>query len=164
MPRIQIGTEVIDFPKNGTDALWSPAVIQFALAVADQLSGIVSPFDVTPKVQTLITNLNVGLVISSALFPGGSVRKFTLDYAIYRVSSTTSISEAGTLTGTFNTDTGLWEIQDEYIGDRQANGTSYHTFSMSGDQVLLDTVAIGGVYDNVNSKISYTGRTELVSA
>lgn len=166
MPKIQIGTDIINFPNNGTDALWSPAIIQFAEAVSDTLSGIVSPYDITPKVQTLNNDANVDLPLTGATFDGGLVRKFLLSYAIYRTrtDSTLSISEAGTVTGTFNTDTVSWEIQDEYIGDRQANGNSYHTFKIGSEQVTLDTVAIGGAYDNINSKISFSAKTELVSS
>lgn len=163
MGKIQIGTDIINFPNSGSDALWSPAVIQFAESVADVLSGIVSPYDITPKVQTLTTDGNTGLILSGATFAGSNVRKFTLNYAIYRTNGVTSISEAGTLTGTFNTSTASWEIQDEYIGDRQANGLAYHSFSIGSEQVFLDTVAIGGAYDNTNSKISFSATTELVS-
>jgi hypothetical protein len=166
MPKIQIGTDIINFPNNGSDALWSPAVIQFAEAVADTLAGIVSPYDVTPKVQTLNTDTNTNLDLVGATFDGGLVRKFSLSYAIYRTrtDSSLSISEAGTLTGTFNTDTVSWEIQDEYIGDRQANGEPYHKFNIGSEQVTLDTVGIGSPYDNINSKISFSAKTELVSA
>lgn len=164
MPKIQVGTDIVNFPNSGSDALWSPAVIQFAEIVADTLSGIVSPYDVTPKVQTLTTDGNTGLTLVGATFSGGNVRKFSLSYAIYRTNGVTSISEAGTLTGTFNTATTSWEIQDEYVGNRQANGTSYHSFTIGSEQVFLDTVAIGGAYDNINSKISFSAKTELVSA
>ena len=163
MPKIQIGTDIINFPNNGSDALWSPAIIQFAETVADTLSGIVSPYDVTPKVQTLTTDGNTGLILIGASFDGGNVRKFSLNYAIYRTNGVLSISEAGILTGTFNTDTVSWEIQDEFIGDRQTNGLAYHKFTIGSEQVFLDTVAIGGAYDNVNSKISFSAKTELVS-
>ena len=163
MPKIQVGTDIVNFPNSGSDALWSPAVIQFAEIVADTLSGIVSPYDVTPKVQTLTTDGNTGLTLVGATFSGGNVRKFSLSYAIYRTNGVTSISEAGTLTGTFNTATTSWEIQDEYVGNRQANGTSYHSFTIGSEQVFLDTVAIGGAYDNINSKISFSAKTELVS-
>ncbi len=166
MPKIQIGTDIINFPNNGSDALWSPAVIQFAEAVADTLSGIISPYDVTPKVQTLNTDTNTNLALGGATFDGGLVRKFSLNYAIYRTrtDSSLSISEAGILTGTFNTDTVSWEIQDEYIGDRQANGEPYHKFTIGSEQVFLDTVGIGSPYDPINSKISFSAKTELVSA
>ncbi len=167
MGKIQIGTDIINFPNNGSDALWSPAIIQFAEVVADTLSGIIGPFDVTPKVQTLTNDANASppLALTDATFDGGNVRKFSLSYAIYRTrtDSTLSISEAGTLTGTFNTDTISWEIQDEYIGDRQANGEPYHKFTIGSEQVFLETVAIGSPYDNINSKISFSAKTELVS-
>ena len=166
MPKIQIGTDIINFPNNGSDALWSPAVIQFAEAVADTLAGIVSPYDVTPKVQTLDNDQNPSLELVGASFDGGLVRKFSLSYAIYRTrsDSSLSISEAGTLTGTFNTDTVSWEIQDEYIGDRQANSLPYHKFTIGSEKVFLETAAIGSPYDGINSKISFSAKTELVSA
>jgi hypothetical protein len=163
MPKIQIGTEIINFPNNGTDALWSPAVIQFATSVASALSGIVSPFDITPTVQTLINDGNSNLVIADASFSGGNVRKFSFSYVIYRTNGIISISESGTVTGTFDELAVSWDIQDEYIGDRQADGRSWHSFSMIAEQLVLDTVAMGGAYDNVNSKISYSAKTELAS-
>ena len=48
-------------------------------------------------------------------------------------------------------------------GTKQSTGALYHTFAMSGDQLTLTTVAIGGSYDSINSKISYSAATELVS-
>lgn len=163
MPKIQIGTDIINFPNSGSDALWSPAIIQFAEVVADTLSGIISPYDVTPKVQTLITDANVNLILTSATFSGGNVQKFSFDYVIYRTNGVTSISESGIVTGSYNGLTTSWEIQDEYIGDRQADGTAWHYFTIGSEQLYLNTVAIGGSYDNINSKISFSAKTELVS-
>lgn len=164
MPKLQLGQTIINFPNNGTDALWSPAVIEFAEAVTDTLNGVIGPFDLGPTVQTLSQNVAT-VDLQDAKFNGALVRKFALSYAIYRtrLDNSFSISESGTLTGTFNTLTATWEIQDEYIGDRQPNGESYHKLTIGSEQVQLQTIDIGTPYDGINSKISFSAKTELTS-
>ena len=166
MPKIQIGTDIINFPNSGTDALWSPAVIQFAEAVADKLAALASEYDIPPQVQNLNSDSNTNLVINNAAFAGNVVRKFSFNYAIYRATTDLSvkIAEAGTLTAVYNTGTSSWDFEDQYVGDRQANGESYHLFDVnSSGQVLLTTVAIGSPYDSTNSRISFSGKTEKVN-
>ena len=167
MAKVIVGTTVIDFPTSGTDANWGIAVEQFATAVANELAGLASPFDVSPRVTTLNNDANVNLPVPGCLFPSTSVRSFALSYAIYRTNGsglgTTTLAEEGTVSGVFNTVTSLWYLQHDFNGDRQANGEAYHTFSMSGDQLNLTTVAINGSYDSVNSKLSYSAKTILIS-
>lgn len=167
MAKVIIGTTVIDFPTSGTDANWGIAVEQFASAVADQLAGLASPFDVSPRVVTLSNDANVDLAVPGCLFPHTSVRSFSLGYAIYRTNGsglgTTTLAEEGTVSGVYNDVTTLWYLQHDFNGDRQANGSPYHTFSMSGDELTITTVAINGSYDSVNSKLSYSAKTILVS-
>lgn len=160
---ITIGNTVIPFPTSGSDANWSEPIVEFAEAVAQVLQGVSLQFDVSPRVQLLSLDANSGLSIVGANFPNGSVRKFVFNYAIYRTNGTISVIDAGTVTGSFDTLGAVWNLQVEFNGTKQADGTSYHTFAMSGDQLQLSTVAIGGVYDNSNSKISYSAKTELVS-
>jgi hypothetical protein len=163
MPRITIGTKVIDFPGSGRDANWSQSVIEFAVEVANVLAGLASRFDISPRVQILTNDANTNLDLDTVIFPSGSVRSFVFTYSIYRTNGTTSITEAGTITGVFDTLTSTWEIQRDFEGDKQANGNSYHSFIMSGDQMQLSTVAMGGSYDSINSKISYSAKTNLVN-
>jgi hypothetical protein len=164
MPKIIIGSDVINFPNSGTDALWSPSVIQFAEVVADTFSKIVSPYDVSPQVQNLTTDTNVNLELVSVEFPNFIVRQFTFNYAIYRTREDASLTviESGTVNGIYNTSSASWSIEDSYIGDRQPDGSSYHSFSMLADKLVLNTVAIGAPYDSANSKISYSAKTLLV--
>lgn len=162
--RLVVGSQVIEFPSSGQDANYAPAIIQFAQAVTDQLAAISSQFDISPRVQVLSSNANSGLAVDSCVFPSGSVRSFTFTYAIYRKSSTTNLAEDGIVTGVFNTTTSTWSLEHEFNGAKQsAAGIPYHTFSMSGDQLEISTAAIGGSYDSVNSKLSYSAKTQLVS-
>jgi len=161
--RLIIGSQVINFPTNGTDASWGYAVVQFAQAVTDQLSSIASAFDVSPRVQTLTSDANSAIALSGCTFPSGSVRSFNFSYAIYRTNTVTVLAEEGTVSGVYNTDSAIWTLQHEFQGERQSDGSPYHTFSMSGDDLRFTSVAIGGSYDNVNSKISFGAKTVLVS-
>ena len=161
--KITIGNQVINFPSAGSDASWSQAVDDFAVAVADQLAGIVSPYDVSPRVQILSSDANSNLTITSAVFPNGSVRSFDFDYAIYRSNGAISIAEEGTVRGVYDTLIAVLSLQHVFLGPRQSNGTLYDSFSMSGDQLTLTTAGIGGSYDGTGSKISYYAKTNLVS-
>lgn len=160
---VTIGNTVIPFPTSGTDANWSEPIVEFALAVAQVLQGVSLQFDVSPRVQLLSLDVNSGLNIVGANFPNGSVRKFELNYVIYRTNGSLSVIDAGTVTGSYDTLGSQWNLEVDFNGSKQADGTSWHLFSMAGDQLQLSTVAIGGSYDSTNSKISYSAKTELVS-
>lgn len=166
---ITIGNTVIQFPNTGASPIWSEAVIAFVQAVEIQLQTLASPFDIPPTVQVLSNNANANINLtgtgSNLSFPSGSVRSFVFTYGIYRTSNSASVTQTGTVTGVYNTTTSSWSISQNYEGDVQANGQSYVTFDMNGnDELLLTTVAIGGTYDSANSKISYSAKTEIVSA
>lgn len=167
MGKVFIGTTVINFPTSGTDANWGIAVEQFADSVAKELAGLASPFDVSPRVVTLNNDANSNLPVPGCLFPSTSVRSFSLNYAIYRTNGTgvgtTTLAEEGTVSGVFNTNTALWHLQHDFSGDRQGNGQAYHTFDMTGNELTITTVAIDGSYDSVNSKLSYSAKTILIS-
>lgn len=167
MAKVIVGTTVIDFPTSGTDANWGIAVEQFATAVANQLAGLASPFDVSPRVTTLNNDANSSLPVPGCLFPHTSVRSFFLNYAIYRTNGsgvgTTTLAEEGSVSGVYDDVTTLWYLEQEFNGQRQPNGDVYHTFSMVGDELNITTVAINGSYDSINSKLSYSAKTILVS-
>lgn len=161
--KLTIGSQVISFPENGASPSWAPGVIAFAQAVTQQLQGITSAFDVPPSVQVLATDTNSGLNIQNAIFPSNQVRSFVFTYAIYKTNGVTSIAEDGSVKGVYDTLNSMWSLAHSFSGPRETDGTAYNTFSMSGDQLTLSTAPIGGSYDGVNSKISYEGKTILVS-
>lgn len=165
---ITVGGVVIQFPNTGSSPIWSEAVIQFAQAVAIQLQTIASPFDIAPTVQILTSNANVGINLNgngaNLSFPSGSVRSFTFTYAVYRKTSTPTVNiQKGTVNGIYNTIGAAWSIEHDFEGDAP-NGVPYCTFDInSSDELILTTTALSpGVYDSVNSTISYSATTELV--
>lgn len=160
---ITIGNQVINFPSSGESPNWAPALIDFAEAVSLQLISIASPFDISPRAQILTSDANINLNIDQVIFPSGSVRGFSFNYAIYRTNGVISLAETGFVNGVFDTLSSIWTLEHEFSGPRQSDGSVYHSFTMSGDQMQLSTVAIGGSYDSTNSKISYAARTILIS-
>lgn len=169
MPRIIIGSKVIEFPSSGADANWAPAITDFAVAVADELAGLISPFDVSPRVQTLNTNPSVGnyldINVEDCSFENDQVRGFFFSYTIYRESTgvgAEKLDEVGTVNSVYNTDTGDWSYNHSFNGETQADGSAWHEFLMSGDQLVLRVWGIGGVYNDIDSKISYSAKTLLI--
>lgn len=163
MPKITIGNNVINFPETGSDALWSPAIIQFAESVEDKFNAASNPFDIASKVVILNDNAST-FTLTAAKFDPADVRKFSFNYAIYRKSNTETKIQSGVFSGIYNTIDSTWTFQDEFFGDRKSDGTPYNTFSLNSSyEVELTTQLINGVYDSVNSTISFSGKTELVS-
>ncbi len=161
--RINIGGQVIVIPTSGTDANWAQGVSSAFIAIANQLASIASQFDISPRVQILTSDANTNLDVSGAVFPSGSVRSFSFTYAIYRTNGVTALAEDGIVNGVYNDLTSVWTLDHNFEGERQVSGLPYHTFAMSGDQLQISTTAIGGAYDNVNSKLSYGAKTVLTT-
>ncbi len=166
---VTIGDTVIQFPNTGSSPIWSEAIIEFVQAVETQLQILSNPFDSPALVQPLTQNINTNLTLTasgSALgFPSASVRSFTFTYAIYRVSDSASDASTGVVTGIYNSDAAIWGLSHEYAGDVQTSGAPWVTFDMNGsDEITLTTVLIPGIYDSVNSTISCSAKTELVTS
>lgn len=165
--KLIVNSQVINFPTSGTDQNWAQAVTQFAEAVTDKLDSLSSQFDVEPTVQNLLNDANNQIDIEKCEFPSGLVRSFNFVYAIYRTNGsglgTITLSEQGFVNAVYDTENEVWILQHEFSGRRQSNGLPYHTFSMSGDKLQFTSVAIGGSYDSIVSKLSYSAKTNLVS-
>lgn len=167
---ITIGGQVIQMPNTGASPIWSQAIIQLFQAISVQLEISSSPFDIAPTVQVLTNNVNTNLNLlannSNLTFPNTSVRSFTFTYAVYRVTDTpTSNIQGGVVTGIYNTSTAAWSLQHSFEGDAP-NGVPYCTFDINpSDELLLNTTSLSpGIYDAINSAISFSAKTELVSS
>lgn len=163
MPTIVIGSQIIDIPNSGADPNWSSGIIDAFEAIALQLQAIASPFDVAPRVQILTSDANVNLTLADASFPSGSVRSFSLYYTIYRTNDVDSLVTQGEVSGAYDTLNAVWILNDSFNGERQADGIPYQSFAMSGDDLTLSTVAMGGAYNSVDSTISFSAKTELTT-
>lgn len=162
--QVQIGTDVITLPSTGADAVWSPGQIQFNQAVAAVLQNIASPFDIVNSQAPLSQSETLSL----GSFQSGLVRGFTFTYNIYREYNSggvNALAESGVVNGVFRDDTTTWELQHEFSGPRRTTvgqeGTQYHTFSMSGDEIVITALPPPGTY--ISGQIAYSASTELVN-
>jgi len=154
---ITIQGTVISFPTSGESPNWSQPIVDFATAVEGALNSIVGPADVPPQVFIIDsynpgTNINIpGLTFSTTV-----VRSALIRYAVYRTTTTATAYESGILNIVYNTNSGVWEVSRQYIGDGQL------TFSVTNvGQVQFSTAALAGL--NHSGKISFAASALLQS-
>jgi hypothetical protein len=99
--QITIQGTVIDFPSSGQSPNWAPAIIEFAQAVEQALSGVVGPYDVSPQVIDIQNGIPGNILALS--FASSVVRSVQIMYSVYRVhdnavTNITTISGSPTIT------------------------------------------------------------------
>jgi len=161
MPIITISGTPIAFPDSGESPNWSEAIIAFAEAVEQALSGIVGPYDVPPQVLNIDAyNVVTDQPITALQFPVLLVRAFTVTYAVYREgdSPTTHLSEAGEFTAVYDPDNSSgskWSVT------RMATAPGANIeFSVSdAGAVSFTTTAVGTI--NHTGTISFSAKAIL---
>ncbi len=158
MPIIQIQGTVINFPDSGSSPNWAPAVIDFAEAVQNALSGVVGPADVAPQTLVLDSyNPGTSINVPNLNFSTTTVRAAFIRYAMYRSTNSTSAYEAGTLIIVYNPNGSTnqkWDQGRQYVGNGQISFTVKDT-----GQVQLNVSALAGI--NHSGKISYSAQALL---
>lgn len=157
MPTITIGSTVIDFPSSSASANWSPAIIEFAQAVAANLAFAVGPYDIPPQSQAITQEFEGPTDITNLVFSTSAVRAAFIRYSVYRESSTPTVAtETGTISIVYNqTNPSLnkWELSQDKTGDASI------TFSITDTgQVQFTTTTIGPF---VTGKIYFTAQSLL---
>jgi hypothetical protein len=105
----------------------------------------------------VVSNQNVTdgirpLNFPTATFPSSGVRGAIVNYTVYRKTTTSTVTEIGTLQVVYNPDASpVWEISREFTGDASI------TFDItSTGQVRFSTVTIGGT--GHVGRITYTAK------
>jgi len=152
MPLIVIAGTPIQFPDTKASPDWSESVIQFAEAVESALSSVVGSFDVAPQSFVIDAyNPGSGIDIPNLAFSTTSVRSAFIRYTVYRNTSTTTVTEAGTITIVYNPTNPVgnkWEIIQERAGDASISISISDT-----GQFSLTTSTLSGL--NHVGKVSY---------
>lgn len=121
--QINIQGTLIDFPSSGQSPNWAPAVIEFAQAVEEALSGVVGPYDVPPQVidiQNGVTNQNI-LALS---FAPSVVRSAQIRYSIYRQNNDPyNEAETGNMLVTY--DGSNWTIERDFMSNQPSPSVTF---------------------------------------
>lgn len=177
---ITIQGTVIEFPSSGQSPNWAPAVIEFAQAVEQALSGVAGDYDVSPQAID-ITNGASSTPITALSFPTSVVRSVIIRYSIYRICDDVTVSITTTLDSPIITVSSATNLEvGAKLSSANANGT---IVSIVGTTVTLNSQAtstgiVPGIfsyneteagtmtlaYDSVNSSWSlqrdFTGNTD----
>lgn len=152
---IVIAGTVIDFPNSSASPNWSPALIQFAEAVEQALSGIVGTYDISPRTFALDAVPNATATdVPSLAFPTSEVRGAFVQYTVYRTTDSANAAETGTLSLIYNPNmgTGLkWEMTRQCVGNGQVVFTCLDT-----GQVQVTLTALSGT--GHSGRLNYTAK------
>lgn len=144
MPTIVINGIPIEFPNTGAAPVNSEAQIQFAEAVEEALSGLISTGDVSKQIFTLNASQNAAsnVTLTGLSFSTSVVRSAFIRYSVYReVTQPAYAYEAGEMTVVYNANNPTnqkWEVQQERVGDASIsfsvddNGQFYFTTTSIG--------------------------------
>lgn len=152
---ITIQGNIIEFPTSADSPNWASAIVDFAQAVEDALSGLAGTYDVAPQVYTISSDINSATDVPLLSFPTANVRGAFIRYALYRTSNTTTEVECGNLEVVYNTGAGSWQISRDAVG---TNSTVTFTITNTG-QVQFESTAIGGTYST--GKLTYSAQAML---
>ena len=145
MPDITIGSTIISFPDSRESPNWSESVIQFAEAVAAQLSIATGTYDVAPQSMTIDAYNNASNVDIPALsFPASNVRAAFINYTVYRSTNSANGDEAGDLIIVYNPNNSVgmkWTVTQ---GNKTGKGASIAFNVTDTGQVQFTTSALAG--------------------
>jgi hypothetical protein len=154
---LNIQGTIINFPTSAQQPDWSEPIVQFAQAVAQALSTVTGPYDVSPQIYTMVSNVNTNVALPSLTFPTNNVRGALISYTVFRNSTGIgAVTEAqiGTLQIVYNPNGPLgnkWDISDEH------GGMSDVTFSITDQgQVTFSSTGISGA--GSSGLIGYTAK------
>jgi len=114
---LQIGSEVFEYPTQGTNASegWGESGTGWAQAVTDVLATIQSPNDITLTTVSLNDNVSVPANIVGLRFSTVSVISVRIEYNIKRIIGAIVLTESGNILGNF--DGTNFYINTEAVGD-----------------------------------------------
>lgn len=140
------------FPETG-ELGWGEQVTDWAEAVTNQLSGLVTVGDIALTTVSIANNQSSSAVVSGLSFDIASTKGAFVEYNIERSVTGTKHSETGTLILTYNSLSTTWDIA------RYHAGTSGDT--IDGVQfTAVNSGSLGQVYytsDNLSGS-SYDGK------
>lgn len=136
--KLQIGSEIFNYPEQGTSSGHGEQATEWAEAVTDVLADFQGPNDILLTSQTLANNTTTPTNIPGLTFNTGQVQSITVEYLLERVydSGSTTITESGVILGNFD-------------------GTTFKIIVEAADDVDVDiTVTSGGQFQYTSSNLA----------
>lgn len=163
MATITISGTPIDFPDVAESPDWAEAVIDFAQAVEDALSGVAGAYDVSPQVMNIdaYNTAGVGADVTNLSFSTTAVRAVIINIAVYRNTATTTVSEISVIHAVYNASNSIgqkWEITREVTGDGKVTFAMSDTGQLSFVIRASDGALTGASY---NGLLSYSAKALL---
>lgn len=143
-----------NLPSAGQSPPWGADladIITALVAVANTVSGSA---DIINTSFTIANNTAVASNVTGAAFDTSLVRAFILQYSIYRYSTTTEMSEVGTLYGAYKSSAGSWELAQTYAG---SSGVTF-TITAGGQLKYVSTSFSGSSY---SGKMKFSAKAYL---
>lgn len=156
MPSLTINGQTFQYPDAGTEAGWGEDATGWAEAVTDLLSALVSNGDILPTLFSIQNNVTTSEDIVGMFFNSGSVRAAQINYAVYRVSNSTSngVAESGVILLDLNETAPVgqkWQMSQIKQGD---SGVSFSI--TDGGQFQYKSTDIGSI--NYQGQIKFSAK------
>lgn len=131
MPQTLIVNNIpFQYPVPGDEPGWGQAASDWAAEVTDVLDDLLGPNDITQTSFTVQNNIAVATDIAGLIFNTGQVRAATIQYSVYRTSTSnpSGFAESGTINVVYDNAAGAG---DKWSFTQSSNGLSGVTFSIT---------------------------------
>jgi hypothetical protein len=151
MPILTVGNQVFSYPNPGEESGWGEDATGWAEAVTEALSALISPGDILPTSLVVQNKQSSPADVTGLFFNSDTIRAANINYAIYRVSTSTNpgIAESGTLMIDLN--------------DTDLVGQKWKLIQIkNGDAGVAFSVTDGGQIQYLSTDIGLTGYTGVI--
>jgi hypothetical protein len=116
-----VNNETFEYPINRDPPGWGSEATAWAVAVTNELSGIIGPQDIPNTVAAIANNVVSPTSIPGLAFSTASVKGATVYYNIYRVTSTNEVVEQGIMLLSYLPNAMTWDLV--VLSSRSSNVT-----------------------------------------
>lgn len=145
MPTLIINDQVIQFPDTADSPDWSPAIVQFAQAVADALAISVNTGDVFPQFFPLDAyNSASNISVPALFFSTNTTRSIFIRYSVYRQTDSANADEAGDMIAIYNANNSVGQKWSLSIGNKTGHDGQIAFNITDTGQVQFSTTPLTG--------------------
>lgn len=106
-----------DYPEAGDPKGWGEEATAWASEVTAVIGDLKGPNDIIQTSFTIANNTLIASDVVGLTFDAATVRMADISYSVYRVTDSAEINESGTISIQYYSNSGTWDIGQDYIGD-----------------------------------------------